>query len=415
MSPGNWPSLNALYYKLRIAVFYWDYLHIIISNLPLARFSNMHCPVLELTQQLIKHPSLSPDDGGCQKIISDRLQALDFTIESMPFGDTLNIWAWRGEGRTLAFAGHTDVVPVGNTQHWNNPPFEPILHDCMLYGRGAADMKGSLAAMVVAAERFVAQHPHNQGRLAFLITSNEETDTRDGTAKVVEALLARQERLDYCLVGEPSSSCQVGDIIKNGRRGSLTANLIVEGVQGHIAYPHLADNPVHRAMNALKELIETQWDKGNNFFPPTTMQIANIHAGTGSNNVIPGELQVQFNFRFSNELSDIKLRQQVEALIQRHQLRYRINWSLSGQPFLTAHSELVEATVQAVKYYQKLTPRLETTGGTSDGRFIAHLCAQVVELGPVNATIHKINECVSVTDLQLLSLMYQHIMEQLIL
>lgn len=375
----------------------------------------MSCPVLELAQQLIKRPSLSPDDAGCQAIIAARLRALGFTIEPMPFGDTLNIWAWRGEGPTLAFAGHTDVVPTGETQHWDNPPFEPTLRDGLLYGRGAADMKGSLAAMVVAAERFVAQHPHHQGRLAFLITSDEEADARDGTVKVVEALMARQERLDYCLVGEPSSCRQVGDIIKNGRRGSLTANMVVEGVQGHVAYPHLAENPVHRAMGALKELVATRWDEGNEFFPPTTMQIANIHAGTGSNNVIPGELQVQFNFRFSTELSDASLRQRVEAMMQQHGLRYRIDWSLSGQPFLTARGELVDAAVRAVEHYQELTPRLETTGGTSDGRFIARMGAQVVELGPVNATIHKVNECVSAADLQLLSRMYQRIMEQLVL
>lgn len=375
----------------------------------------MSCPILELAQQLIKRPSLSPDDAGCQAIIAARLRALGFTIEPMPFGDTLNIWAWRGEGPTLAFAGHTDVVPTGETQHWDNPPFEPTLHDGLLYGRGAADMKGSLAAMVVAAERFVAQHPHHQGRLAFLITSDEEADARDGTVKVVEALMARQERLDYCLVGEPSSSRQVGDIIKNGRRGSLTANMVVQGVQGHVAYPHLAENPVHRAMGALKELVATRWDEGNEFFPPTTMQIANIHAGTGSNNVIPGELQVQFNFRFSTELSDATIRQRVEALMQQHGLRYRIDWSLSGQPFLTARGELVDVAVRAVEHYQELTPRLETTGGTSDGRFIARMGAQVVELGPVNATIHKVNECVSAADLQLLSRMYQRIMEQLVL
>lgn len=375
----------------------------------------MSCPVLALAQKLIKRPSLSPNDAGCQAIIAVRLRALGFNIEPMQFGDTLNIWAWRGEGPTLAFAGHTDVVPTGKTQHWDHPPFEPTLRDGLLYGRGAADMKGSLAAMVVAAERFVAQHPHHQGRLAFLITSNEEADACDGTVKVVEALMARQERLDYCLVGEPSSSHQVGDIIKNGRRGSLTANMVVQGVQGHVAYPHLAENPVHRAMGALKELVATRWDEGNEFFPPTTMQIANIHAGTSSNNVIPGALQVQFNFRFSTELSDTTLRQWVEALMQQHGLRYRIDWSLSGQPFLTARGELVDAAVRAVQHYQELTPRLETTGGTSDGRFIARMGAQVVELGSVNATIHKVNECVSAADLQLLSRMYQRIMEQLVL
>ncbi|QWA09647.1 succinyl-diaminopimelate desuccinylase [Sodalis ligni] len=375
----------------------------------------MACPVLELTQQLIRRPSLSPDDAGCQALLISRLQAAGFTVEPMPFGDTLNFWAWRGEGRTLAFAGHTDVVPGGNGEHWFTPPFEPALRDGMLYGRGAADMKGSLAAMTVAAERFVAQHPDHRGRLAFLVTSDEESTAVNGTVKVVEALMARGEHLDYCLVGEPSSHRHVGDIVKNGRRGSLTANLVVQGIQGHVAYPQLADNPVHRAIPALNELVSTVWDRGNAFFPPTTMQIANIQAGSGSNNVIPGELKVQFNFRFSTELTDGQIRSQVEALLQRHGLRYSLDWWLSGQPFLTARGELVEAVVNAVEHYQEFTPSLETTGGTSDGRFIARLGAQVVELGPVNATIHKVNECVSAADLQLLSRMYQRIMEQLVL
>lgn len=375
----------------------------------------MSCPVLEIAQQLIKRASLSPKDAGCQAIITDRLQALGFTIESMLFGKSHNLWAWRGQGRTLAFAGHTDVVPIGNIQQWDNPPFEPTLRNGILFGRGAADMKGALAAMVVAAERFVTRHQHYRGRLAFLITSDEEADAQDGTVKVVEVLMARQERLEYCLIGEPSSSLYVGDIVKNGRRGSLTANLLVQGIQGHVAYPYLADNPVHRAINTLKELVETHWDEGNDFFPPTTMQIANIHAGTGSNNIIPGELQVQFNFRFSTEISDVIIRQQVETLVQKHGLRFRIDWSLSGQPYLTAHGQLLDAVVQAVEHYQEFTPRFETTGGTSDGRFIARLGAQVVELGPVNTTIHKINECVSIADLQLLSRMYQFIIEKLIL
>lgn len=374
----------------------------------------MSCPVLELAQQLIRRPSLSPVDAGCQALICDRLRAIGFTVEPMNFGDTANLWAWRGEGKTLAFAGHTDVVPGGNADEWHNPPFEPTLRDGMLYGRGAADMKGSLAAMVVAAERFVAQNPRHAGRLAFLITSDEEASAADGTVKVVEALMARRERLDYCLVGEPSSSHQVGDIVKNGRRGSLTANLKVFGTQGHVAYPHLADNPVHRAMQALNVLVATEWDQGNIFFPPTTMQIANIHAGTGSNNVIPGELTVQFNFRFSTELTDGLIRARVEELMQQHGLRYHIDWWLSGQPFLTPRGELVNAVIKAVEHYQEITPLLETTGGTSDGRFIARMGAQVVELGPVNSTIHKVNECVSAADLQLLSRMYQKIMEQLV-
>ena len=374
----------------------------------------MSCPVIELAQQLIKRPSLSPNDEGCQALMIERLTAIGFTVEAMDFGDTQNFWAWRGTEKTLAFAGHTDVVPSGDESHWQHPPFEPIIRDGMLYGRGAADMKGSLAAMVIAAERFVAAHPNHQGRLAFLITSDEEASAVNGTVKVVEALMARNERLDYCLVGEPSSTHVVGDVVKNGRRGSITANLRVHGVQGHVAYPHLADNPVHRAAPALNELIATEWDQGNDFFPPTTMQIANIQAGTGSNNVIPGELFVQFNFRFSTELTDVLIQQRVAELLDRHQLNYTIDWKLSGQPFLTARGELVDAVVNAVKHYNEVTPELLTTGGTSDGRFIARMGAQVVELGPVNATIHKVDECVSAADLQLLSRMYQRIMEQLI-
>ncbi len=374
----------------------------------------MTCPVIELAQQLIKRPSLSPNDEGCQQLMIDRLQAIGFTVEAMDFEDTQNFWAWRGEGQTLAFAGHTDVVPTGDEKRWDNPPFEPAIRDGMLYGRGAADMKGSLAAMVVAAERFVAANPNHKGRLAFLITSDEEASATHGTVKVVETLMARNERLDYCLVGEPSSTERVGDVVKNGRRGSITANLHIHGVQGHVAYPHLADNPVHRAMPALNELVAIEWDRGNEFFPPTSMQIANVQAGTGSNNVIPGDLYVQFNFRFSTELTDAMIKQRVEELLERHQLNYSIEWRLSGQPFLTSRGALVDAVVNAVEHYSELTPQLLTTGGTSDGRFIAQMGAQVVELGPVNATIHKVNECVNAADLQLLSRMYQRIMEQLV-
>ncbi len=374
----------------------------------------MICPVIELAQQLIKRPSLSPHDEGCQELMIARLKAIGFTVEPMNFGDTQNFWAWRGQGSTLAFAGHTDVVPTGDEKNWDNPPFEPVIRDGMLYGRGAADMKGSLAAMVVAAERFVAANPNHQGRLAFLITSDEEASATHGTVKVVEALMARNERLDYCLVGEPSSTERVGDVVKNGRRGSITANLRIHGVQGHVAYPHLADNPVHRAMPALNELVTIEWDQGNEFFPPTSMQIANVQAGTGSNNVIPGEMFVQFNFRFSTELTDTLIKQRVQELLDCHNLNYSIDWWLSGQPFLTSRGALVDAVVNAVEHYAELTPQLLTTGGTSDGRFIAQMGAQVVELGPVNATIHKVNECVHAADLQLLSRMYQRIMEQLV-
>ncbi|KNC07206.1 succinyl-diaminopimelate desuccinylase [Pantoea sp. RIT-PI-b] len=374
----------------------------------------MFCPVIELAQQLIRRPSLSPDDAGCQALLIARLEAIGFNIEPMHIGDTLNFWATRGQGETLAFAGHTDVVPPGDANRWISPPFEPSIRDGMLFGRGAADMKGSLAAMVVAAERFVAANPQHKGRLAFLITSDEEASAVNGTVKVVERLMARNERMDYCLVGEPSSTEIVGDVVKNGRRGSMTANLTLHGVQGHVAYPHLADNPVHRAMPALNELVDTVWDEGNEFFPPTSMQIANVQAGTGSNNVIPGEFFVQFNFRFSTQLTDQMIKDRVAELLDRHQLRYTLEWNVSGQPFLTSRGKLVDAVVNAVAHYNEIKPQLLTTGGTSDGRFIARMGAQVVELGPVNATIHKINECVKASDLQMLSRMYQRIMEQLI-
>ncbi|MBT0720349.1 succinyl-diaminopimelate desuccinylase [Rosenbergiella collisarenosi] len=374
----------------------------------------MFCPVIELAQNLIRCPSLSPNDAGCQALLMARLEAIGFHIEPMNFGDTQNFWATRGQGKTLAFAGHTDVVPVGDERKWINSPFEPTIRDGLLFGRGAADMKGSLAAMVVAAERFVEQHPHHSGRLAFLITSDEEASGINGTVKVVEQLMARQERVEYCLVGEPSSTERVGDVVKNGRRGSITANLTIHGVQGHVAYPHLADNPVHRALPALQELAATEWDQGNDFFPPTSMQIANVQAGTGSNNVIPGELFVQFNFRFSTELTDQRIRERVAQLLDRHQLRYTLEWNLSGQPFLTEKGELVDAVVDAIQHYNEIKPELLTNGGTSDGRFIARMGTQVVELGPVNATIHKINECVSAADLQTLSRMYQRIMQLLL-
>lgn len=374
----------------------------------------MFCPVIELAQQLIRRPSLSPDDAGCQALLIARLEGIGFQVEPMLIDDTLNFWATRGQGETLAFAGHTDVVPPGDASRWINPPFEPTIRDGMLFGRGAADMKGSLAAMVVAAERFVAAHPSHRGRLAFLITSDEEASAKNGTVKVVERLMARHERVDYCLVGEPSSTEVVGDVVKNGRRGSMTANLTIHGVQGHVAYPHLADNPVHRAMPALNALVATEWDSGNAFFPPTSMQIANVQAGTGSNNVIPGECFVQFNFRFSTELTDQMIKDRVAALLDSYQLRYTLEWNVSGQPFLTSRGKLVDAVIRAVSHYNEIKPQLLTTGGTSDGRFIARMGAQVVELGPVNATIHKINECVKAADLQTLSRMYQRIMEQLV-
>lgn len=373
------------------------------------------CPVLELAQQLIQFPSVSPDDAGCQELLIERLQAAGFHIEDMSVGDTRNLWATLGShGPTLAFAGHTDVVPPGDLSKWHYSPYQPTLQNGLLYGRGAADMKGSLAAMVVAAERFVEGNPQLHGRLAFLITSDEEASAVNGTVKVVEALQARNEKVEYCIVGEPSSDKRVGDVVKNGRRGSITANLTIIGVQGHVAYPHLADNPVHRVAPMLNDLVSTVWDKGNEFFPPTSMQIANIHAGTGSNNVIPGELSMQFNFRFSTESTVDSIKQRVEDLLKRHNLDYQLTWNLSGLPFLTPKGKLVDAVVNAVQHYTETTPQLLTTGGTSDGRFIAQMGTQVVELGPVNSTIHKVNECVDAADLQLLSRVYQRIIEHLL-
>lgn len=375
----------------------------------------MDCPVIQLAQDLISRPSISPDDQGCQALLIERLKKIGFTVEEMPYDDTLNFWAHRGNsGETLAFAGHTDVVPAGDPAKWKTPPFTPTIIDQHLYGRGAADMKGSIAAMVVAAERFVAKHPNHSGRLAFLITSDEEAKATNGTVKVVNALMQRNERLDYCLVGEPSSQSQLGDMVKNGRRGSITANLTILGTQGHVAYPQLADNPVHRATAFLQELVSTQWDQGNQFFPATSMQIANVQAGTGANNVIPGEFFIQFNFRFSTQLTDTLIREQVENMLARHQLKYELEWSLSGQPFLTSAGKLVDATVQAINELTGRNTELSTSGGTSDGRFIAQMGAQVIELGPLNATIHKVNECVSVDDLQQLALIYERIMELLL-
>ncbi|MEQ4675337.1 succinyl-diaminopimelate desuccinylase [Providencia vermicola] len=375
----------------------------------------MDCPVIQLAKELISRPSISPDDQGCQALLTERLQKIGFTVEPMPFGHTLNFWAHRGTGTTLAFAGHTDVVPAGNSENWQTPPFTPTIINQHLYGRGAADMKGSVAAMIVAAERFVEKHPTHQGRLAFLITSDEEADAHDGTVKVVEALIQRNETVDYCLVGEPSSQSTLGDIIKNGRRGSITADLTILGTQGHVAYPHLADNPVHRAAAFLQALTTTTWDNGNAFFPATTLQIANIHAGTGASNVIPGELFIQFNFRFSTELTDAVIRDRVTEMLSHYGLEYKIEWSLSGQPFLTDSGKLVSATLQAIQELTGRTAELSTSGGTSDGRFIAQMGTQVIELGPLNATIHKVDECVSVDDLQQLALIYERIMELLLL
>lgn len=371
--------------------------------------------VIDLAKELIRRPSVTPLDEGCQTLMGERLAALGFTLEPMVFEDTTNLWARRGStGPLFCFAGHTDVVPAGPLEQWRTPPFEPTIEAGMLYGRGAADMKGSLAAMVVAVERFVAAHPDHQGSIAFLITSDEEGPFINGTVRVVDALEARGEKITWCIVGEPSSTALVGDVVKNGRRGSLTGDLLIKGVQGHVAYPHLADNPIHRATPALAELATTEWDRGNDFFPPTSFQIANINGGTGASNVIPGELQVQFNFRFSTESTSEGLKQRVKTLLDRHGFDYELTWTLSGEPFLTGTGALLDATVAAIAEVNGQRPQLLTTGGTSDGRFIAPTGAQVIELGPVNATIHKINECVQASDLDLLTDMYQGVLERLL-
>ncbi len=344
-----------------------------------------------------------------------RLRALGFDCTPLRFGDVDNFWAVRGSsGPILCFAGHTDVVPTGPEQQWQSPPFEPTFKEGKLFGRGAADMKGSLAAMITACERFTATHSQHQGRIAFLITSDEEGIAINGTVKVIEWLEQRGEKIRWCVVGEPSSSQRVGDVIRNGRRGSLNAKLIVRGVQGHVAYPEKVRNPIHLAAPALAELSAEQWDNGNQFFPATSFQISNIHAGSGATNVVPGELEVLFNFRFSTESTETQLRERTETILKKHQLDYTIEWALSGAPFLTAEGDLVEATQHAIKHIAGIDTELNTGGGTSDGRFIAPTGAQVVELGPVNATIHKIDEHVVVDDLDKLSQMYEHIMQRLL-
>ncbi|PSV99019.1 succinyl-diaminopimelate desuccinylase [Photobacterium iliopiscarium] len=372
-------------------------------------------PVITLAKDLMSRPSITPEDAGCQTIMIKRLQALGFIIETMVFEDTVNLWARRGTQAPLfVFAGHTDVVPSGPVDQWHTPPFEPTIIDGYLHGRGAADMKGSLACMVVAIERFIAQNPNHNGSIALLITSDEEGPFINGTTRVIDTLEARNEKIDMCIVGEPSSTHAVGDIVKNGRRGSITGDLIVKGIQGHVAYPHLANNPIHKALPALAELATTHWDNGNDFFPPTSFQIPNIAAGTGASNVIPGQCEVQFNFRFSTELTDIDIKRRVHSILDAHDLDYDLKWTLSGHPFLTDSGTLVDAVVAAITDINHTPPQLLTTGGTSDGRFIARTGAQVVELGPVNATIHKVNECVKVTDLEKLTDMYQRILNNIL-
>lgn len=369
----------------------------------------------ELTCDLISRASVTPEDEGCQAVMIARLEAIGFTIERLRFDDVDNFWARRGDQAPLfAFAGHTDVVPTGPREQWQSDPFKPEVRDGMLYGRGAADMKGSLAAMVTACERFIAEHPDHTGSIAFLITSDEEGPSINGTVKVVEHLEARGEKIDWCLVGEPTSSDQLGDVIKNGRRGSLGCKLTVHGVQGHIAYPQLAQNPIHLFAPALTALCAIEWDRGNDYFPATSFQVSNINGGTGATNVIPGDLEVIFNFRFSTEVTERQLRDGVEAVLDQHQLNYTINWTLSGHPFLTPPGTLVNATLAAINHVTAIDAKLSTSGGTSDGRFIAPTGSQVIELGPLNATIHKIDECVCAKDLDQLSAIYENILLKLL-
>lgn len=363
---------------------------------------------LTLATALIAQPSVTPDDHGCQPLLISRLTAMGFQIETLRFGETDNFYAVYGQhGPLLCFAGHTDVVPAGDESSWTSPPFVPTQRNGYLYGRGAADMKSSIAAFVTACERLLAAQPDLPIRLAFLITSDEEGDGFDGTKRVVETLQHRGEHIDYCIVGEPTAVTKVGDMIKNGRRGSLSGTLVVHGKQGHVAYPHLASNPMHLAATALAELVNTHWDDGNSYFPPTGFQISNIHAGTGAGNVIPAEMTAQFNFRFSTESTAESLQQRVEAILDQYDLNYDLQWSLSGKPFLTTAGKLTDAAQAAIQSVCGISTELSTTGGTSDGRFIKAIATELIELGPVNATIHQIDECVNVTDIAQLSAIYE--------
>lgn len=370
---------------------------------------------LSLAKQLLAEPSITPDDKNCQAILTERLKAMGFHIEPLPFGNTKNFWARLGtQSPVLCFAGHTDVVPAGDLSQWTFNPFEPTVHDGKLYARGAADMKTAIACFVTACERFLAKYPQFSGSLAMLITSDEEGDAKDGTTKVVDVLNARGEIIDYCLVGEPTAVHQLGDTLKNGRRGSLSGSLTVQGKQGHIAYPHLANNPIHAASSALAELTQIQWDNGNAYFPPTSFQISNINGGTGATNVIPANVNIQFNFRFSTEQTESSLKTRVHEILDKHGFAYELKWSLSGNPFLTEAGTLTNAAQQAISEICGVQAQLSTTGGTSDGRFIKAIARELIELGFVNATIHQVNEHIAVDDIDKLSQVYERIMQQLL-
>jgi len=374
----------------------------------------MICSITKLAQKLISIPSISPKDLGCQDIIIKRLCAVGFTVKVININNTKNFWAFRGIGKTLTFAGHTDVVSPGQYEDWHDDPFKPVIRDGFLFGRGSVDMKGALAAMIVAAEKFISEFPNHKGRLSFLITSDEESTAVNGTIKVVEYLMSKNDMIDYCLVGEPSSDTIVGDVIKNGRRGSITANLIIYGIQGHIAYPDLADNPIHKGLPIISKILSMKLDDGNDFFLPSSINIANIRAGDGANNVIPGSLFVQFNIRFSTEISETEIQSKIVDILEENNINYSLKWLFSGKPFLTKKGILLDAVIRSIFHVNKKKPILSTSGGTSDGRFVSLMGAEVVELGLVNSTIHKVNECVKISDLQLLSYMYKDIMKELL-
>ena len=370
---------------------------------------------LELAKELISRPSVTPDDQNCQQLLAERLQKIGFAVEELHFGDTKNVWLRRGtQAPVFCFAGHTDVVPTGPVEKWDSLPFEPTEREGRLYGRGAADMKTSIACFVTACERFVAENPDHQGSIALLITSDEEGDALDGTTKVVDVLKARGELIDYCIVGEPTAVDKLGDMLKNGRRGSLSGNLTVKGKQGHIAYPHLAINPMHTFATALLELTQEVWDEGNEYFPPTSFQISNINGGTGATNVIPGELNVKFNFRFSTESTEEGLKQRIHAILDKHGVQYDLQWSCSGQPFLTQAGKLTDVAREAIAEICGVEAELSTTGGTSDGRFIKAIAKELIELGPSNATIHQINENVRLEDIPKLSAVYEGMLKCLL-
>ena len=371
---------------------------------------------LDFARDLIRQPSVTPDDAGCQDLIAEALQPAGFKAEFLTFGEVRNVWLRRGQVDPLmVFAGHTDVVPTGPIEQWHYPPFDAVVQDEVLHGRGAADMKGSLAAMVTACQQFVIDHPNHRGSIALLITSDEEGPADNGTVKVVEKLCGREEIIDWCIVGEPTSREQIGDVIKNGRRGSLGGKLTIKGIQGHVAYPHLADNPIHRAADIVTRLTAQTWDEGNEFFPPTTFQVSNLNSGTGASNVIPAQAELDFNLRYSPESSVESIKERVNAVCQQVWTDYEIDWSRPNLPFQTQPGELVDAVSTAIYAVTGLTTDLSTEGGTSDGRFIAPTGAQVIELGPVNRTIHQINEQVAVADLETLAIIYQKILENLLL